>query len=306
MLGCAAALWCAVAPLRGQETGPETPDAEAGGRAAAPVGAAEKDAAPVPDLRGEAAAAAGSRLRSATPRGLLSSSDLPYAAAFFGSLALIEPLDGLEAEIGLAGDQDASGFDHGFYSAGAWAGNLWVDLGAAAVTLGTGHLAGSRRVTRAGLRSLESLAVVDLLATLFKVSVGRQRPEGTTRPDIFRPMSWSHEYASFPSGHTAHAFALASAASRELGGWAPWVAYPLAAGVGASRVIGRRHWPTDIVAGAALGLFAARLTARLHRSPAGEAGDGRFLAILPGPGPGLLIAASLPARRGAEGSPTGR
>lgn len=294
-LWCAMALLCATPPLAGQEK----PEAEAPGPAPrtealeapdATRAAPERQARSAPIEPGHPAAP------TVAGRGLFRSSDLPYAAAFFGSLALVAPLEGLEREFGSVGDGNGRGADHPFYSAGAWAGNLWVDLGAAAVTMGAGHLVGSDRVARVGLRSLESLVVVDLLATFFKVGVGRQRPEGTTESDVFRPISWSHEYASFPSGHAAHAFALASTVSRELGGWTPWVAYPLAAGVGASRVIGRRHWPTDIVAGAALGLFAARLTARLHPAPAGDPGGARFLTVLPGPAPGVLFVGSLPVR----------
>lgn len=241
----------------------------------------------------DSTAAAGARA-SAVGQPLLRRSDVPYALVFFGSLALVEPLTGLDRGISSAADGNQSGPDHLLFKAGDWAGDLWIDLGAAAMTLGIGELAGSSRVARLGLRSLESLAAVDLLATLFKVGVGRKRPDVATEPNIFRPIAWSHDYASFPSGHTAHAFALAATVSRELGGWAPWVAYPLAAGIGASRVIGRSHWPTDVVAGAALGIFTARLTGRLHGAPHHEAGP--VVAALPAPGPGILLAALLPAR----------
>lgn len=226
--------------------------------------------------------------------GWLRRSDLPFAVTFFGSLALVEPLQAWESGVGSVADGNERGFDHTFYRAGAWAGNLWIDLGAAAATFGLGRLAGSGTVARLGLRSLETLVAVDLLATVFKVGVGRQRPEEAMESNVFRPIAWNHEYASFPSGHTAHAFALAGTVSRELGGWAPWVAYPLAAGVGASRIIGNRHWPTDIVAGAALGLFTSRLTGRLHAPSTEGAGPERVLIVLPGPGPGLLLGASFP------------
>ncbi len=228
---------------------------------------------------------------------LLRRSDLPYAVAFFGSLVLVEPLQGLDRELHGLADGNERGADHLLFTAGDWAGDLWVDLGAAALTFGVGELVGSSRVARLGLRSLESLAAVDLLATLFKVGVGRQRPELSVEPDVFRPIAWSHDFASFPSGHTAHAFALATTASLELGGWTPWLAYPLAAGVGASRVVGGEHWATDIVAGAALGVFTARLTNRLHggESRSGER-TGPAVTALPLPGPGLQLGATLPVR----------
>ncbi|MFD9129697.1 phosphatase PAP2 family protein [Kitasatospora sp. NPDC059571] len=62
--------------------------------------------------------------------------------------------------------------------------------------------------------------------------------------------------ASFPSGHTASAFAFATAVGTRL----PWTAAPLgllAAGVSYSRVHTGVHYPGDVAAGALLGMVAA-------------------------------------------------
>jgi len=60
--------------------------------------------------------------------------------------------------------------------------------------------------------------------------------------------------ASFPSGHTIFAFALAMGVylyNKKLGRW-----YFIAAGlIGVARVFVGAHWPFDIVAGAALGIL---------------------------------------------------
>lgn len=59
--------------------------------------------------------------------------------------------------------------------------------------------------------------------------------------------------SSFPSGHTAMAVAGAVAGSQLLSRSA-WVWWPLAAVVAVSRVYLGVHWPSDVVAGAVVGL----------------------------------------------------
>ena len=92
------------------------------------------------------------------------------------------------------------------------------------------------------------------VAHILKFFVGRTRPELWLGP---------YHYArgaanSFPSGHTVGAFALAGIlvfASRNL----PLrvIALALATGVGISRILAFRHWASDVVASACLGLLAA-------------------------------------------------
>jgi undecaprenyl-diphosphatase len=97
-----------------------------------------------------------------------------------------------------------------------------------------------------------SLAVTSAIANLpGKFLTRRTRPVIDVVPQARRlarvPLS-----SSFPSGHTASAFAFATAASLEV----PQLAVPLgitAAAVGASRVYTGVHYPGDVLAGAALG-----------------------------------------------------
>jgi membrane-associated phospholipid phosphatase len=92
------------------------------------------------------------------------------------------------------------------------------------------------------------------VAHILKFLVGRTRPELWLGP---------YHYArgaanSFPSGHTVGAFALAGVlffASRNL--TLRVVALALASGVGISRILAFRHWASDVVASACLGLLAA-------------------------------------------------
>jgi len=63
---------------------------------------------------------------------------------------------------------------------------------------------------------------------------------------------------SFPSGHTLHAVSFAwqlTAHFPDLG----WFVVPLAMLIGASRVVLGLHYPTDVIAGAAVGALLAAL-----------------------------------------------
>lgn len=94
------------------------------------------------------------------------------------------------------------------------------------------------------------------IAQIMKALIGRARPELWLGPATYAPGSST----SFPSGHTVGAFALAGVlvfGSRSL----PLrvIAFLLAASVGLSRILAFRHWTSDVVASAAIGLTASWL-----------------------------------------------
>ncbi len=67
---------------------------------------------------------------------------------------------------------------------------------------------------------------------------------------------------SFPSGHTATAFMCATILHKEYGWRSPWISfagYSIAQITGASRIMNHKHWCTDILAGAVIGVGAAEL-----------------------------------------------
>jgi undecaprenyl-diphosphatase len=91
----------------------------------------------------------------------------------------------------------------------------------------------------------------DLLAELGKVIVQRHRPF----EHQLGPASSTH---SFPSGHTATSFACATVLSAFAPRWrVPF--FVLAALIGFSRVYNAMHYPTDVLAGAVLGVLTALL-----------------------------------------------
>ena len=98
-----------------------------------------------------------------------------------------------------------------------------------------------------------------ILGQLVKLVVGRTRPEVWLGPFHHAGVAAS----SFPSGHTVGAFALAGV----LALLSPSItlrvlAILLAAGIGLSRVLAFRHWPSDVIASAAAGLIVAWIVTR--------------------------------------------
>ena len=95
-------------------------------------------------------------------------------------------------------------------------------------------------------------AAADGLAGLLKTATHVHRP---VEPHDLIAVPHSR---SFPSGHTATSFACASVLAFLVPRAAP-LAYLLAAAIGYSRLYVGVHWPTDVIAGAALGTVTALL-----------------------------------------------
>jgi undecaprenyl-diphosphatase len=107
---------------------------------------------------------------------------------------------------------------------------------------------------------LVALAVLasDGLAGLVKAAVGENRP---TEPDPLVTIPHSH---SFPSGHTATAFAGAMMLSYLVPRAAP-AFFTLAAAIAYSRLYVGVHFPLDVVGGAVIGVATALLLLAVAR-----------------------------------------
>lgn len=87
--------------------------------------------------------------------------------------------------------------------------------------------------------------------------------KSTTR--VMRPDGSSRN--SFPSGHTATAFMGAELLRREYWDVSPWIGvtgYAVAAGTGFLRMYNNRHWLTDVLAGASVGILSVEVAYWLY------------------------------------------
>ena len=124
--------------------------------------------------------------------------------------------------------------------------------------VGIGLISGDHDVTRAGGRVILSEAVTFAGVELIKKVVGRARPDAGKGPWDIDP--FHNKQVSFVSGHTATAFALATTLSDDLhNAWASVGLYTLAAGTAWSRLNDNRHWASDVLGGAMLGITTAKV-----------------------------------------------
>jgi membrane-associated phospholipid phosphatase len=112
-----------------------------------------------------------------------------------------------------------------------------------------GHVTGSERAADAGRDLVRAQISGASWAYLLKYSVNRTRPNGDPR--------------SFPSGHATAAFATATVLQEHYGWKLGLPMYAAAAYVAVERVTQQKHWPSDVVFGAALGTISGR-TVTLH------------------------------------------
>lgn len=94
-----------------------------------------------------------------------------------------------------------------------------------------------------------SIALMAGIVNSLKYSTKVERPDGSDR-------------FSFPSGHTATAFMTATMLAKEYGFRSPWVgigAYTVASATGLMRMANNKHWLSDVLTGAGIGIVSTEL-----------------------------------------------
>jgi membrane-associated phospholipid phosphatase len=109
---------------------------------------------------------------------------------------------------------------------------------------------GKHNLMDASMLYVTSAAIMGLSTHFVKQGVHRQRPDESG-------------YNSFPSGHTASAFAAAEFLHQEYKDVSPWYGYAgyfVATATGTLRMYNNKHWFSDVVAGAGFGMASTKIS----------------------------------------------
>jgi len=138
-----------------------------------------------------------------------------------------------------------------------------------AVVAAAGTAVGPRALQRFAVHNMEAIALATVVNGVGKGIAGRALP-GVETKHAFEVGRGFHDgngpFVSFPSGHTAAAFAMAATISGELrhadtaharliGG----IAFGAATAVGIARVVQRMHWLSDLPVAAVIGTWSGRV-----------------------------------------------
>jgi PAP2 superfamily len=146
-----------------------------------------------------------------------------------------------------------------FYTTGAIAGTFYL----------MGRASHNDRARETGLLSMEALIDSGLVTTALKAATQRPRPDVDDASGEFYDKG-----SSFPSGHAASAWSVATVIASEYGPRHPLVrfaAYGLATAVSISRYTGQNHFLSDALVGSAIGYGIGRYVYSTHHDPAVDA-----------------------------------
>ncbi|SHH95264.1 phosphatase PAP2 family protein [Sporanaerobacter acetigenes] len=113
---------------------------------------------------------------------------------------------------------------------------------------------GKNKMRLIGLEGLASLTLSQIFVQILKRSLERERP--FNRFDSVNRFNIVLKDYSFPSGHTTASFSIATVMALNF----PYIAIPvllIALLVGTSRMYLGVHYPTDVLAGIAVGVFSS-------------------------------------------------
>jgi hypothetical protein len=134
---------------------------------------------------------------------------------------------------------------------------------------------GGRKLYRTAGISSEAQTITGLITWALKFGIGRARPyeeKGKSHFDPFHSLS-----TSFPSGHTAQAWAMAAVFANYYDPPVPMIAYTYATLMGLSRIYSDKHFASDVLAGAALGYLIGKSISHIHEEYASRVSIAPFI-----------------------------
>lgn len=147
---------------------------------------------------------------------------------------------------------------------GAYLGGFLVGLFA------VGQCSGNDGLSKTAWLGIESYLVSSVFSAALKSVVGRARPRAGEGSHSFRPFSARSSWTSFPSGHAASIWSVATViADRTDNGFVDAACYGVAALASLSRIHEDKHWASDVLVGSAIGYFTAKKVCSLNREAEG-------------------------------------
>ena len=118
--------------------------------------------------------------------------------------------------------------------------------------IGAVYLSGDKKT--AG-EAFTAWANASIITQVLKVATGRDRPLAGDQQGTFHGPSIGSGRESFPSGHTSAAFAVATVLAKKHPKQS-WLYYGIASAVGLARIRSSAHFPSDVLVGAGIGIYA--------------------------------------------------
>jgi hypothetical protein len=212
-------------------------------------------------------------------------SDLEVGGAFVLGAAVLWPLDGRMHDFMTQPSLQSNKTLHRSASVIS----TLILPGTAATLLATyagGQLGHDRGLAEIGFHGGEAVLLGEVVTSVLKGVLGRSRPaiDPNDPYDFHLGEGFIHDdHGSLPSAHTTAAFALAAVLSTESARWwrhSAWVgpvAYAGAGTAGLARIYLSKHWLSDVLSGAGIGLAAGLVVVHFSESHPNNALDRAFL-----------------------------
>lgn len=129
----------------------------------------------------------------------------------------------------------------------------------------SGKVFDNKKLEKTATLSLESFIISAGITNCIKIITGRARSDKGEGASSWHGLGLESKYWSFPSGHSAVAFAMASVIeSRYESPVIDFIAYGMAALVAWSRLNDNAHWTSDVVVGAIIGISVGKAISNRH------------------------------------------